>query len=90
MRLDDLEAKKIIVVTLGNRGELKSDDELAQILKRRLTKKERFALNAKILNRPLKTVLHALNIDEARFEAIVATATKKIQNESLHKEFYQK
>lgn len=88
MKIQDLEARKIIISVLGERGSLKSDDELAVALKKRLTKKERLALNAKVTNADMATTLEALNIDEARYEAIIAGAVKKMKNESVHKDFY--
>ncbi len=88
MKLKELKAAEIITSIMGNRGTMKSEEELAAILKKRLTKKERFALNAKISGADLGETLAAINADEARFEAIVAAATKKLKNESVHKEFY--
>lgn len=88
MKLQDMEARKIIISVLGERGSLKSDDELATVLKKRLTKKERLALNAKATNADTAATMEALNVDETRFNEIIARAVKKIKNESVHKEFY--
>ncbi len=88
MKLKELEARKIVVSIMGERGELKSEEELAMLLKKRLTKKERQALNAKVTGAPLLEILTSLNADEARYEAIIAGAAKKIKNESVHREFY--
>lgn len=88
MKLEELKAREIIIFALGERGTLKSDDELAVILKKRLTKKERFALNAKVCNMDIDEMLKSLNADMQRCEAIIAGAIKKIKNESVHKEFY--
>ncbi|KIM04637.1 MAG: hypothetical protein KN64_07195 [Sulfurovum sp. AS07-7] len=88
MKLEELKAREIIISVLGERGTLKSEDELSQILKKRLTKKERFALNAKVTNADMQNTLEALNADVDRYEAIIAGAVKKMKNESVHKEFY--
>ncbi|MBD3807906.1 MAG: hypothetical protein IE880_04220 [Epsilonproteobacteria bacterium] len=88
MKLEELKAREIIISVLGERGTLKSEDELLLILKKRLTKKERFALNAKVANADMQNTLETLNIDNERYEAIIAGAVKKIKNESIHKEFY--
>ena len=88
MKLEELKAREIIVFALGERGTLKSDDELGLILKKRLTKKERYALNAKVSGAELDETLKALNADNERYEAIIAGAIKKIKNESVHKQFY--
>jgi hypothetical protein len=39
MRLDELEATKVVLSVLGERGELKCEEELAVILKKDLRKK---------------------------------------------------
>jgi hypothetical protein len=88
MKLKELEATKIILSVLGERGMLKPQEELAAFLKQRLTKKEMQALNAKVKNEDLEEILKALNVDEARFNEIIATGSKKIKNEATHKEFY--
>lgn len=88
MKLKELKAAEIITSIMGDRGMLKNEEELAVILKKRLTKKERFALNAKISGADMGETLSAINVDEARFEVIVNGAIKKIKNESVHKEFY--
>lgn len=88
MKLEELKAREIIISVLGERGTLKSEDELLLILKKRLTKKERFALNAKVANADMQNTLETLNIDNERYEAIIAGAVKKIKNENIHKEFY--
>jgi len=89
MKLEELEARKIVIDIMGQRGELKSDPELAEILKKRLTKKERKVLNAKFTGEDIDTLMATLNIDKERLEKIVAGAVKKIKNETLHKEFYR-
>lgn len=89
MKLKDLEATKIVKEVMGERDGLKDEELLASVLKKRLTKKERFAINAKVTNSPIDQTLEALNIDEKRYEEIVANVVKKIKNESLHKELYE-
>ncbi len=88
MRLSELEATKIILSVLGNRGELKNEDELAIILKKRLTKKEIFAINAHVSGAEKSETMQKLNTDDARLEELIASAAKKIKNESVHREFY--
>jgi|GEM_PF-588929 hypothetical protein len=88
MKLKELEARKIILSVMGERGELKSEEELAVILKKRLTKKERQALNAKVTGADTAETLALLNADETRYEAIIAGAIKKIKNVTVHGEFY--
>lgn len=88
MKLEELKAREIIIFALGERGVLKSENELAQILKKRLTKKERYALNAKVANADIRETLEALNVNNERYEAIIAGAIKKMKNEHTHKEFY--
>jgi len=84
MKLKDLEARKIILGVLGERGMLKSEEELAEILKKRLTKKERQILNIKLGGADIKIP----SGDETKFEEIAEGAIKKIKNVSLHQEFY--
>jgi hypothetical protein len=88
MKLKELEARKIIISVMGERGELKSEEELAAVLKKRLTKKERQALNAKVTGADMAETFALLNVEETRYEAIIAGAIKKIKNESVHREFY--
>jgi hypothetical protein len=88
MKLKELEATKIVKMVLGDRGGLKGEEELALILKKRLTKKERQALNAKAMGTDIGETLTLLNADETRYEAIVTGAVKKIKNVSVHGEFY--
>lgn len=84
MKLKDIAAKKIILSILGERGVLKSEDKLAEILKKRLTKKECQVLNNKLGGADTKIP----GAEEAELEAIAQKAIKKIKNESLHREFY--
>lgn len=88
MKLKELEATKIVTTILGQRNEIKTEDELAKILKQRLTKKELKVINAHILNTNMQEIMLELNLSEERLQEIINTATKKIKNESVHKDFY--
>jgi hypothetical protein len=88
MKLKDLEATKIVKMVMGDRGALKGEEELAMILKKRLTKKERQALHAKATGANMDETLTLLNADETRYEAIIAGAIKKMKNVSVHGEFF--
>lgn len=89
MKLETLQARKIIENIMGTqRAFVKSDDQLGLILKKRLTKKECAILNAEICEQSHEEVLATLKIDETRYQALKASAIKKIQNESIHKDFY--
>ncbi len=89
MKLKELSATKIVKMVMGERDGLRGEDELAMVLKKRLTKKERVALNSKAEGCvDLTSVLADLNVDQSRFDEIVANAVKKIKNESLHRELY--
>ncbi|MGE4398136.1 MAG: hypothetical protein AB7D29_01335 [Campylobacterales bacterium] len=88
MRLDELEATKIVLSVLGERGELKCEEELAVILKKRLTKKEMKAINAYVIGADKSETAAELNCDETRLSELVDSAKKKIKNESVHREFY--
>ncbi len=88
MKLSDLEATNIITTYLGERGALKSDEELAKILKSRLTKKEREVINCLVTQGDKEALIAKLNIDGERFDTIATTVIKKLKNETLHREFY--
>ena len=88
MKLVELEATKIILSVMGERGALKPESELAAILKKRLTKKERQALNDRVNKVDIKETLELLNADEQRYEEIILGAEKKIKNVTVHGEFY--
>lgn len=84
MKLNELEARKIIQMVMGDKRILtKSDEELALILKKRLTKKECEAFNAQV-----NGTVDALGIEHERYLALIASATKKIKNESVHGDFF--
>ena len=89
MKLQELEARKIIQMVMGEKRELtKSDEELALLLKKRLTKKECEVLNAEVLGKDKETVMSEQKIDAARYDALKAAAIKKIKNESVHGDFF--
>ncbi|CAE10632.1 hypothetical protein [Wolinella succinogenes] len=88
MKLSEIQSAQIITHLLGTRGALKSEEELALCLKRHLTKKELKALNLLVSGAIMEEILTAMNLDEARYKALVESASKKIKNQNLHKEFY--
>jgi predicted oxidoreductase (fatty acid repression mutant protein) len=84
MKLNELEARKIIQMVMGDKRILtKSDEELALILKKRLTKKECEAFNAQV-----NGTVDTLGMEHERYLALIASATKKIKNESVHGDFF--
>ena len=84
MKLKELKAREIIQMVMGKeRISSKSDEELALILKKRLTKKECEALNAQV-----NGTVDALEMSAERYEALIASAIKKIKNESVHGDFF--
>lgn len=89
MKLEILEARKIITMVMGDKRALsKTDAELGLILKKRLTKKEYAVLNAEATNSDKNALMLEQKIDEARYEALKASAIKKMKNESVHGDFY--
>ena len=89
MTLKELKAIEIIKMVLGdNRMPVKSEEELALLLKKRMTKKELEVLNAKVQGITQEDVMASLNIDLARYETLVRGATKKLKNESVHGNFF--
>lgn len=89
MKLNELEARKIIVMVMGEARPLtKSDEELALLLKKRLTKKECEVLNAEVLGTDKETLMREQKIDAVRYDALKAGAIKKIKNESVHGDFF--
>jgi len=89
MKLQELEARKIIQMVMGDKRALtKSDEELALLLKKRLTKKECEVLNAQALGKDKETLMSEQKIDATRYDALKASATKKIKNESVHGDFF--
>lgn len=88
MKLSDLHATAIIRMVLGERGLLKEEEELAKVLKSRLTKKERQVLDVMATGTDIDAFLPQINADRARFDAIAAAAVKKLKNEAVHRDFY--
>jgi len=89
MKLNEIEAMKIIYSILGDkRVPTKSDEELAMLLKKRFTKKELEVLNASVLGEEKAVSMEALHIDETRYEALLAGALKKLKNEATHGDFF--
>lgn len=89
MKLNELEARKIIQMVMGDKRVLtKSDEELALLLKKRLTKKECEVLNAAALGKEKESLMSEQKIDAIRYDALMASATKKIKNESVHGDFF--
>ncbi|HIP29644.1 MAG TPA: hypothetical protein EYG93_01295 [Sulfurospirillum arcachonense] len=89
MTLKELKSKEIIKMVLGDEREpVKSEQELALLLKKRMTKKELEVLNAKVEGITQKDVMKSLNIDEVRYEKLVRGAIKKLKNESTHGDFF--
>lgn len=89
MKLKELNAIQIIKMVLGDEREpVKSEEELAQLLKRRMTKKELQVLHAKVEGTDQEEVMSSLKIDATRYEALLRGATKKMKNESVHGDFF--
>jgi len=89
VRLKELNAVEIIKMVLGDKRVLvKSEEELALLLKKRMTKKELEVLNSKVLGISREDVMASLNIDMPRYETLIASAMKKIKNESIHRDFF--
>lgn len=89
MKLHELEARKIIQMVMGEKRELtKSDEELALLLKKRLTKKECEVLNTEVSGKDKEATMSEQKIDTVRYEALKASAIKKIKNESVHGDFF--
>jgi hypothetical protein len=89
MTLKELNAIKIIEMVLGDKRLLvKSEEELALLLKKRMTKKELEVLNAKVEGTNPEDVMKSLNIDAVRYEKLVRGAIKKLKNESIHGDFF--
>ena len=88
MKLSDLEATKIITSVLGESKALKSEEELAELLKKRLTKKERQVLNDSVKGVDEETSMRTLNADKTRYDTLIAGAIKKLKNQSVHGDFF--
>lgn len=89
MTLKELKSIEIIKMVLGSeRVPVKSEEELALLLKKRMTKKELEVLNAKVKGVTQEDVMASLKIDASRYETLVSNAMKKIKNESVHGDFF--
>ena len=89
MTLKELKSKEIIKMVLGDKREpVKSEQELALLLKKRMTKKELEVLNAKVEGITQEDMMKSLNIDDVRYEKLVRGAIKKLKNESTHGDFF--
>ena len=75
----DKDIKKIV-------GILKGEEQLAEILKRKLTKKEMKYYKLKIANADEATMLKELQCDTQRFEAIKKQTIVKLNQEKIKKE----
>ena len=68
--------------------ELKCADEILEILKKRLTKKECEVLNTEVSGKDKEVTMREQKIDAVRYEALKASAIKKMKNESVHGDFF--
>ena len=67
-------------------GELKSDELLTEILKRKLTKKEFKYYKLKIINSDELEIAKELNCDDERFQQIKKQTILKLNQEKIKKE----
>ncbi len=67
-------------------GELKSGDELLEVLKRKLTKKEFKYYKLKIDNASKEQMMDELKCDEERLEEIAKQTVLKLNQEKIKKE----
>ncbi len=70
--------------------DLKDEDELIFILKRRLTKKEFKVLKAEALDEDIKDLKERLNLDDTRFMSIKESIKKKLNSSKIKDEIYSK
>lgn len=88
MKLNELEATKIIKMVMGDKRALKDEVLLAKMLKKRLTKKEREVMNDLVNSVDKAVTMESLKADKERYDAILAGAIKKLKNESVHGDFF--
>ena len=88
MKLNELEATKIIKMVMGDKRALKDEAELAKMLKKRLTKKEREVMNDLVNSVDKAVTMESLKADKERYDGILAGAIKKLKNESVHGDFF--
>ncbi len=69
---------------------LKSEVELREILKRRLTKKEFKILTYLLDEMPIEQQLKKLSLDEKRYEEVKTKALKKVNFHDLKEELMQR
>jgi Cu2+-containing amine oxidase len=67
-------------------GELKSGDELVEVLKRKLTKKEFKYYKLKIEDSSKEQMMNELKCDEQRLEEIAKQTVLKLNQEKIKKE----
>ena len=67
-------------------GTLKSEEQLQEILKRKLTKKEYKIYFAKKSGKSIEDIKELVNDDDERIEEIYKTACKKLNQEKIKKE----
>jgi len=67
-------------------GTLKDEEQLAEVLKRKLTKKELKYYKLKIANEDEATMKKELQCDDERFEAIKKQTVVKLNQEKIKKE----
>lgn len=67
-------------------GVLKPEEELAEVLKRKLTKKELKFYKLKIENTNDTTIMNELNCDNKRLEEIKKQTIHKLNQEKIKKE----
>ncbi|MEA3497557.1 MAG: hypothetical protein U9R16_00725 [Campylobacterota bacterium] len=67
-------------------GELKSEEQLTEILKKKLTKKEMKFYKLKIQNASQETICEELHCDMTRYEEIKKQTILKLNQEKIKKE----
>ena len=67
-------------------GELKSDEKLTEVLKRKLTKKEYKYYKLKLENKSELKIKKELNCDDERFKQIKKQTILKLNQEKIKKE----
>ena len=67
-------------------GTLKSEEQLLEILKRKLTKKEYKVYFARESGKSIEDIKELINDNEERIEEIYKTACKKLNQEKIKKE----
>lgn len=65
---------------------LRSDEQLSEILKKRLTKKEYKLLKSTSIQNSINAICEELHIDEEKYSKLNAILTKKLNQEKLKQE----